>query len=175
MILANGLNSGSTVSGGCPGHFSSTLLENILSSGELDNHINRTLIPTYRKRYYRMKRAIEEHLFPLGITLDMGTPYQNGTGPDSPVLAGGFFLYLHFPNHLPPVTEIASFAESGFNLKFAPGAIFTVMGDSGSQERAKTSFGEGARLCWAWNEEDILVEGIQRLALVVKTVSSRAI
>lgn len=48
--------------------------------------------------------------------------------------------------------------------------MFAVMGDEGSTERAKKTFGEGARVCWAWNEDEVLMEGIELLATVIKSL-----
>lgn len=161
---------GSTGSGGCHGHFASTLIEHIISNGSLPTYLEEVLIPTYRKRYYKMINAIKEYLFPLGVQMDMGKAYTGGPDDTSPGVAGGFFLYLHFPDTLPPVSHIAKISKENYALTFAHGAMFAVRGDAGSVERATTSFGEGARLCWAWNNEDILVEGVHRLASVIKDV-----
>lgn len=106
--------------------------------------------------------------------MDMGTPYRTGQSSTSPILAGGYFLYVRFPDGLPPVAELAELALKSCSLRFAPGALFIVQGDAESHKRAQTSFGQGARLSWAWNEEDVLVEGIQRLASVIEDALARA-
>jgi DNA-binding transcriptional MocR family regulator len=43
-----------------------------------------------------------------------------------------------------------------------------VQGDPASIERAAKSYGNGIRLSWAWHTEEEIVEGIKRLATLVK-------
>ncbi|KAH6876435.1 pyridoxal phosphate-dependent transferase [Thelonectria olida] len=157
---------GSSSSGGCVGHFSSSLISQMITTGEFTRHIRDALIPTYRKRYNAMLRAIHDHLVPLGVTL--GTGSSNQASGYSTKMAGGYFLYITFPDAVPPADELATWAKESQSLTIAPGSIFTVRGDEQSHERSQTTFGRGARLSWAWNSEDVIVEGIQRLAVVVK-------
>lgn len=150
----------------------------MLMSGELEQHISDILIPTYRGRYESMIEAIKEHLYPLGFSLSTGTPYltssqsQDSSGkPIQAQIQGGFFLYITFPQDgsLPLVSKIAEIALENFALRMAPGHIFAVKGVDTSQERALLSYGNGVRLCWAWNEEEVRHVGIFRLAGVIKS------
>ena len=59
-----------------------------------------------------------------------------------------------------------------FNLKIAPGRIFSVVDDPFHGPSRSRAFVSGARLCWAWHEEDELVEGIERLAEALKMSKS---
>ncbi|KAF7546009.1 hypothetical protein G7Z17_g8739 [Cylindrodendrum hubeiense] len=154
------------VSGGCIGHFSSSLISQMITTGEFTKHIENVLIPTYRKRYNAMVAAINKYLVPLGVKLNAGSSYQSSE--DSAKIAGGYFLYITFPDAFPSADALATWAKTTQALTIAPGSIFTVRGDEGSDRRSHKTFGRGARLSWAWNEEDVIVEGIQRLALVVQ-------
>ncbi|KAF7539426.1 hypothetical protein G7054_g2152 [Neopestalotiopsis clavispora] len=159
---------GATVSGGCQGHLSSLVLNQMLSSGAITRHLEDVLIPTYSRRYDAMMSAIRRLLFPFGVRI-MEDPQDlvNIGGPEG--LAGGFFLYITFPQDgsLPPTEEIASFALEEYSLRIAPGKLFTVTDKASDREARSDEYVSGARLCWAWHEEDVLVEGIQRLARVL--------
>ncbi|KAK7425967.1 Valine--pyruvate aminotransferase [Neonectria magnoliae] len=157
---------GASSSGGCIGHFSSSLISQMITNGEFESHIQNVLIPTYRKRYNAMLAAVDKHLVPLGVKVDTGLSYQSNK--DAQKVAGGYFLYITFPAGLPPANELAMWAKTSQALTIAPGSIFTVRGDEQSDRRSQTTFGRGARLSWGWNPEDVIVEGIQRLAVVVQ-------
>ena len=98
-----------------------------------------------------MISAVEEYLLPLGVTLPQ-------TGRD---VVGGYFIWLSLP---PPMQaeEVAVCAQEEENLVIAPGPIFAVYGD----EKAVDLEGK-VRLCFSWEQEEKLVEGIQRLARVI--------
>jgi DNA-binding transcriptional MocR family regulator len=140
----------------------------MLSSGAITRHLEDVLIPTYSRRYDAMMSAIRRLLFPFGVRI-MEDPQDLASisGPEG--LAGGFFLYITFPQDgsLPPTEEIASFALEEYSLRIAPGKLFTVTDKASDREARSDEYVSGARLCWAWHEEDVLVEGIQRLARVL--------
>lgn len=169
--------SGASISGGNPGHMSSTFLENMLRSGALQSHIREKLIPCYAQRYYAMVNAIKEHLEPLGVKIDTGKPYPydavnadrsktlaNGVSSgEQGTLAGGFFLLITLPKGVAPASSLAKIAMEEHDLKFAYGAMFEVKGDETSRERSKAGLGSSIRLCWSFHEETAIVEGIKRL------------
>ncbi|KAI0473447.1 pyridoxal phosphate-dependent transferase [Xylariaceae sp. FL0804] len=165
---------GATVSGGCQGHLSSLILNQMLASGAVTRHLNEVLIPTYRTRHDAMVGEIRRRLGPLGVEI-LGTDHHQDSDhvPDSEgELVGGFFLYVVFPDDgsLPSGDEIAAFALEEYDLRIAPGKLFTVSEHGAAA--AAASAGEsrparylaGARLCWAWNETEDLIEGVNRLA-----------
>ncbi|TDZ32555.1 Uncharacterized protein C8035_v011584 [Colletotrichum spinosum] len=155
---------GATSSGGGQAHFSSLFVEKLLESGSLAKHINEVLVPTYRTRYYALVRAIRRHLYPLGVRIvaDEATRTTD--------VAGGFFLYLSFGGGVEIASEVARIALGHFSLKISPGSIFGVPDDPLSDARGKSTYYNGTRLCWAWHEEDEIVQGIERLAVVVRIV-----
>ncbi|KAH7127903.1 pyridoxal phosphate-dependent transferase [Dactylonectria estremocensis] len=167
-------NTGATTSGGNPGHFASTFVERLLSSGALQNHIQNKLTPCYSARYYAMVDAIRESLEPLGVQITTGTPYSPILrGSDGSVIiegektgvktAGGFFLLITLPKDLPPPPVLAKIALEQQELKFAYGKMFEVKGDNGSRQRSEIGFGSTVRLCWAFHDEEAIVEGIKRM------------
>ncbi|KAK9420035.1 putative Aminotransferase class I/classII domain-containing protein [Seiridium unicorne] len=168
---------GATRSGGCPTQLAATFVDEMLQSGTLQGHIKDTLIPTYRSRYYALMDAINNELVPLGFEISSGAPYHvssdtTSNGHDSNItVCGGYFVYLLVPLKLTTATkDLAVIALEKGNLKFAYGEMFQVEGDGGSRERATTNYGEGIRLCWAWHTEAKILEGVRRLAELVKGV-----
>ncbi|CAH0026015.1 unnamed protein product [Clonostachys rhizophaga] len=161
---------GASISGGNPGHLSSTFIENMLSSRALQTHIEKTLIPAYSSRYYSMVQAIEEYLEPLGVKIITGQPYYShfktsdgGCSKAKVQVAGGFFLSIALPSVYQDVPGLAKVALENDELKIAYGKMFEVKGDGGSKERSKASFGNSIRLCWSFHEEEAIKEGIMRL------------
>ncbi|KAI1377062.1 PLP-dependent transferase [Hypoxylon crocopeplum] len=165
---------GATLSGGCQSQYTSFLIDHMLVSGALEEHVQNVLIPTYRKRYNTLVDAIKTHLYPLGIKISIGHPYEaNAKDHDGncirTMLAGGYFLYIDFPDDeaFPGAADIIRIGNDEYSLKIAPGEIFTVRGDPSSLERARTTYIRGTRLCWAWNEEEVMVEAVRRFAKAV--------
>lgn len=144
----------------------------MLSSGAVTQHLENVLIPTYSRRYDTMISAIRRILLPLGVKI-MADPQEPTAGPDN--LAGGFFLYITFPQDasLPPADEIAKFSLDVYNLRIAPGNLFMVIDDNLGGQASSCQYLSGARLCWAWHEEDLLEEGIRRLGEVLNHLSTR--
>lgn len=134
----------------------SLIINQMLTDGSLQQHLEETLIPTYRQRYYAMINAIKVSLYPLGVRI-------SNTGATD-ALAGGFFLYILFPDDGPSVADIARVALDEYQLRIAPGALFSVEKGKSTSDKQYQLFLRGARLCWAWQEEQELVEGIERLA-----------
>lgn len=137
------------------------VINQMLQDGMIEHHMKEVMIPTYRRRHRAMITAIHEMLYPLGVRIA-----EEATSKIS-VMPGGFFLYLYFPDDgsFPSADEIAQIALEEHNLKIARGSLFRINDDE--VERPQR-FLQGARLCWAWNEEDTLVEGVERLATVLK-------
>lgn len=143
---------GTTTSGGAPSQLTSTYVNLLLESGQLQEHIRGTLQPAYAARYRAMMSAIEKHLVPLGVRLPQ---------PEREV-AGGYFVWLTLPSPL-KASEVVRVAQERESLIVADGKIFEVPGDS-----AQINFPCDIRLCFSWEALDRLGEGIERLARVIQ-------
>lgn len=177
--LAYGVSqTGTSRSGGAPSHIAATFLAEGLATGGIQEHIYNTLQPAYARRWRIMMRAIEEHLVPLGIELPQ-------TSRD---VVGGYFIWLKMPPRI-KASLLSRRVKDTENVVIAEGKLFEVPGDatvnawedeevpglheptsSDTQRReaAPTAFPSDIRLCFAWEEEELLEEGIARLAQVVK-------
>ncbi|KAJ5119947.1 hypothetical protein N7448_010616 [Penicillium atrosanguineum] len=155
---------GPTLSGGAPGQFSSVLIEHVLSTGALEYHIQNILAPTYRDRSVALQNAIEELLVPLGVEIDIGRPFKYSScqaeskSPEK--LSGGFFLYITFPEGV-SADIVAAVALKEYNLRFLSAGAMWVRGSMLKYD--KKLLERGARLCWAWEEAEVLVEGVGRI------------
>ncbi|KAL8794168.1 MAG: hypothetical protein Q9195_003236 [Heterodermia aff. obscurata] len=145
---------GSSKSGGAPSQLTATFMSNLLQSGDLQHHIVTTLQPAYARRYYSLMSAIEKYLIPLGVEL----PQEDRDH------MGGYFVWLGLPAPL-DATKVAVRAKEKHDLIIAPGAMFGVKGDDDVANLKRK-----VRVCFAWEQEPSLVEGIQRLSRVVRDV-----
>ncbi|RDA92152.1 hypothetical protein CP533_5628 [Ophiocordyceps camponoti-saundersi (nom. inval.)] len=143
----------STLSGGAPSQFCAAVLTDLVLNGQLERHIEDQLRPSLQRRHRILMDAIREHLAPLGIT-----------ARDDEDWYGGYFVWLSATTTpLPPPKLIAEAAMRDANLVIGPGTMFEVRGDD-----RRTRFEAEIRLCFAWEEEDALVQGVQRLGLLLK-------
>ena len=169
--FAHGISQvGTTKSGGAPSQLTSTYINVLLEKGELQAHIRNVLLPAYSRRYAKLVGAIQKELVPLGFVL----PEHNAAMKD---VQGGYFTWLTLPSSLPSTSKHHSSAAEGLaerclaeeNVTIAPGKIFEVPNDNG-----KVSFGNSIRLCWSWEDEDKLEEGIVRIARVAKAMIAKS-
>jgi DNA-binding transcriptional MocR family regulator len=148
---------GSSRSGGAPSQFTATIINELLTSSSLDAHIETILKPAYQRRYKLMIEAIKRELLPLGVKIGKDTL----NGKDG--VFGGYFIWMELPNGV-DAEFVASKAKSEEELIVAPGKIFEVQGDE------SIKFPNGVRLCFSWEAEEDLDEGVVRLARVVRRV-----
>ena len=158
---------GTTKSGGAPSQLTSTYLNVLLENGQLQDHIRDVLIPAYGRRYAKLLSAIEKELVPLGF----GLPTSNAAMRD---VRGGYFAWLALPSVLahshsargPSAAEsLSARCLSEENVTIAPGKIFEVPGNE-----HKIEFGNCIRLCWAWEDEEKLEEGVRRIGRVSRAM-----
>ncbi|KAI6836917.1 PLP-dependent transferase [Hortaea werneckii] len=142
---------GTTCSGGAPSQLTSTYMTLLLTSGQLDKHIQNTLRPTYARRYNKLINAITAHLLPLGFQLPQ---------PDRDIV-GGYFVWLKLPGRMTATALASACKRKG--VVIAPGTIFEVPGD-----RETAGFDGHMRLCFAWEDEGKLEEGVVRAAGVAR-------
>jgi DNA-binding transcriptional MocR family regulator len=133
-------------------HVTATFIHQLLMDSTLSQHIHTVLQPTYARRYHNMMNALHEHVLPLGVTMPQA---------DRDV-AGGYFVWLTLPKELDSDLITKKALHEG--LVIASGTSFRVQGDPASEGL----FIHEIRLCFSWAEEDLIEEGIQRLARVIK-------
>ncbi|ROW09531.1 hypothetical protein VMCG_02345 [Cytospora schulzeri] len=152
---------GSTKSGGAPSQLSATIVCEMIKSGELSRHINEACTPGLQRRHALMMKAVHEHLDRFGIEV-MDSNVAEG-GED---VYGGYFVWITFPEG-PASQDIAKRAMDDENLIVSPGEMFEVKGDEKS-----VHFSKSIRLCFSWEEEEDIVEGVARLGRVVDSLWS---
>ncbi|KAI1193107.1 PLP-dependent transferase [Nemania serpens] len=139
---------------------------------ELDNHIRHTLLPSYARRHGLLMRAIRAELVPLGIRVREDSLCGLGG------VYGGYFVWMTLPGgpntgdgrgerererQWPTAQAIAARCRADEDLLIGNGELFAVHGD---EDAAR--FDDAIRLCFAWEDEGNLVEGVERLGRVVR-------
>lgn len=152
---------GSTKSGGAPSQLSATLVWEMMRSGELGRHIDGACRPALQRRHALMMKAVHERLDRFGIEVLDG---NTGAAKEGETTYGGYFVWITFPKG-PAAADIAKRAMEDENLIVSPGSLFEVKGDEGS-----VRFEKSLRLCFSWEEEGDLVEGVARLGRVVQAL-----
>lgn len=154
--LAWGLSQcGSSRSGGAPSHLVASIIHQMIVKGDLDRHMSQTLLPSYEKRFQRMMQAVQSHLIPLGLTI----PQPNKD------VAGGYFIWLTLPASL-NAELVRKRVQTEENVTIITGPKCTVAGDD---ENEANRFDQNIRLCFTFEEYDLLDEGVARLARVIKS------
>ena len=143
---------GSTKSGGAPSQFTATIMACLMESGEFQTHISHILQPAYERRYRIMISAIHQYLLPLGVKL----PQVDRD------IVGGYFIWLLLPPGL-HADHVASRAQEEEMLTVAQGSLFGVHGDIKGQ-----GLDGGIRVCFSYESENMLSEGIERLGKVIQ-------
>ncbi len=123
----------------------------MLESGDLEKHIYNTLQPAYARRYHKTMNAINHYLLPLDVTL----PQSHRD------IVGGYFLWLTLPKPL-VADAVTQRAKAEENLIVGQGPLFAVYGDE------REDLERQVRVCFSWEAEENLGEGIQRLATVIR-------
>ena len=153
--MAYGLSqTGSTRSGGAPSQLVAAFIYDMMAKSILDNHIYRGLQPAYARRYHRLLKAVQGELIPLGLVM----PQPNKD------VSGGYFLWLTLPGDM-CAEHLCERALQEEDLIIMPGMLFRVEGDESNPE---TQFTSSIRLCYAYEDEELLTEGVSRLAQVIK-------
>jgi DNA-binding transcriptional MocR family regulator len=128
----------------------------MLATEGLQRHLLNELRPAYFRRFHKMLQAIQQDLLPLDVTM----PQTDRN------VAGGYFIWLTLPNGL-SAEALAKRTLSEESLVIAPGPLFKVQGEDSSRGMR---FESDLRLCFSYLEEDLLVEGVHRLAKVLRQV-----
>lgn len=177
---------GSSGSGGAPSQTTATAVHRLLVSGRLDHHVRHVLRPAYRRRHALLLDAVRRLVVPLGGRVREGgslppspSPHGSASGDaeaEALQVYGGFFLWITFaetttavtvdggqPAKVPPARAIAARCLAEESLVVGAGHFFEVHGDE-----AAVGLDREIRLCFAWEDEADLVEGVERLARVLR-------
>ena len=133
-IINRFVNSGLLDSGGGMNPFTSAIVNRVLETGRLEQHIIK-LTSTYRQRIAVMDAALHQYL-----------PGVEYTPPQ-----GGYFFWVHLPDKI-DATELQRRAET-FKVGFRPGTLFSCQG--GMQDYL--------RLSYVFYEPDELEQGVLRI------------
>ncbi|KAH8808762.1 pyridoxal phosphate-dependent transferase [Xylogone sp. PMI_703] len=154
---------GSTQSGGAASQFSAAIVSEMMLAGEVDPHIE-TLKTVYARRRGLVVQELEKVLRDLnagGSVREARGWRANPENQEEEGIAGGYFIWIDLPPGVSSV-ELAARATEEENLFVSPGRIFEVPGDD------SVVFDDGVRICYTWEEEDKLAEGIDRLGKMIK-------
>jgi DNA-binding transcriptional MocR family regulator len=150
-MFARGLSQcGSTVSGGSPSQLCAVIISHMLDGGGLVQHMDEVLIPSLQRRHQLITRAIKQHLEPLGATMSSSN--------------GGYFIWITLPAQV-SAKYFAIQAASAENVVVAPGHLFEV--PSGGN---KLCFDREIRVCYAWEREEALGLGVEKLGRILTTI-----
>ncbi|ORY59727.1 pyridoxal phosphate-dependent transferase [Pseudomassariella vexata] len=152
---------GSTRSGGAPSQLNAAVLCEMLRAGDLEAHIEGLLKPAYQKRHALLLEAVGRVLVPLGAVVNESSLEGSEIDESKKSVFGGYFLWMKFPDG-PAAKAIAEMCQLEEELIVGFGDMFEVHGD---EEAVR--FGNGIRLCFAWEDEGDLVEGVERLGRVI--------
>jgi DNA-binding transcriptional MocR family regulator len=147
---------GSNRSGGAASQFSAAVVHQVLVSGELDEWLEKVVRPGLRRRHAAVVKMVVSVLGPLGVWLSSAQE-DDGRG-----VFGGYFIWLALPEGV-DAEEVAARAKEEEELIVAPGRLFEVKGD---EETAR--FPGNVRLCFSWEGEEDVVEGVTRLGRVLR-------
>lgn len=154
--LAYGLSqTGSTRSGGAPSQLVAAMITQLLKSHDVDTHVSTKVRPALQRRHARIVQSIESELGQFSISVRSEGEIGGG-------VAGGYFVWLTLPDGMSG-KEVSERAREEENLVVAEGEMFEVRGDERSPR-----FPSNLRLCFSWEEEGDVVEGVRRLGRVVK-------
>lgn len=166
---------GSSHSGGAPSQLTATFVHQLLASGDLDHHLVHVLRPAYQRRHVVLLEAVKRLLVPLGARVAVAGGVPVPGQEEALRVYGGFFLWITFAEttpstadngggrKIPEAATIAAHCLTDENLMVGVGHLFEVHGDE-----AAVRFARDVRLCFAWEDEAVLVEGVERLARVVR-------
>lgn len=149
---------GSTKSGGSPSQLSAAIMADLVSSGDLENYLEKTVRPALQRRHKLMMDAVHQHLTPHGVKV-------RESGLLGSRIYGGYFVWLALADEAGvSASVVADAAIREENLAIGSGDMFEVHGDDSVQ------FDRSIRLTFTWESEEDLVDGVARLGRVLQNV-----
>lgn len=149
----------SSKSGGAPSQFCAGMLAGMTQSGDLERHIEEITRPALQRRHALLLDAIYLHLSPLGVMVQDSSMPGCGT-------FGGYFVWLTL-SHQMNSKLIAEIALQEENLVIGHGNMFTVQ-----TSEEELCFESNIRLCFTWEPEEAIIEGVKRLSKLLKRIQN---
>jgi DNA-binding transcriptional MocR family regulator len=135
----------------------STFINELLEDHFLPGYIADVLIPQGRKRHRLLASAIKKYLGPLGVSF---TP-----DPETGSVVGGYYIWVQLPVTV-NATRVCHCALEEQNLVLGNGEGFAVPG----RDSLGRDLDRRLRLCFMWEDEERLVEGVERLGAVIENL-----
>lgn len=135
----------------------STFINELLETDTLQQHISTKVVPEGRRRNSLMVSTIRKRLVPLGVTFS--------PDPERSTMVGGYSIWVKLPVHL-DASQVCEKALDTQNLELGNGNLFSVPG-GGSQCADLHRY---LRLCFMWEDDEHLVEGVNRLAVIIEAL-----
>ena len=135
----------------------STFVNEMLEDNFLPEYVSQWLVSEGRRRHLLLASAIKAHLGPFGVTFS--------PDPETSALAGGYYIWIRLPDTLTS-TQVCEGALKNQNLVLGSGETFAVPGGNS----AAGELHRRLRLCFMWEDEGRLVEGVERLGLVIQDI-----
>ncbi|PTB71000.1 Aspartate/tyrosine/aromatic aminotransferase [Trichoderma citrinoviride] len=150
---------GSSMSGGAPSGLCAGIMADLLETGELVEFIEERTRPALQRRHRIMMEAVREYLGPLGVVARESSVkgVEGGGG-----VYGGYFVWLTLTRG-PLAVMVSDAALKEENIIVGRGDMFAVKGDE-----AAARFDENIRLCFSWEPEEDLVDGVKRLGELIR-------
>lgn len=136
------------------------MMSELVASGALSEFLENTTRPALQHRHALMMAAIEKYISPIA-----NVKIQNTSLGEADIY-GGYFVWFSLPEGY-SAKEVADRALKEENLVVAHGNMFEVRGDE-----ASAGFGSEVRLCFSWEEEKDIEEGVRRLGDVLKRIKN---
>jgi DNA-binding transcriptional MocR family regulator len=132
----------------------------MLQNGSITEHIHKTLVPAYTRRFSKLTSAIKQYLTPIGVAL----PSLSNDLPN-----GGFFIWLQLPRPLRGKEVAAAALLQG--LTVGEGTSSALPDENGRY----AEYEDMLRLCFACVDEYLLTEAIVILRrVIVECLASHA-
>lgn len=147
---------GPTCSGGAPSQLVAAVASEMLRAGDIDTHVANAVRPALRRRHTIAVETVKRVMGKFGVAV-------SGSDADGVRVYGGYFLWLTLREGGPSASEVADRAQEDENLIVASGELFEVLGD---EDAAR--FPMNIRLCYSWEEEEDIIEGVERLGRVLE-------
>ena len=150
---------GSTKSGGAPSQFCAAMIAEMLKNGDLQEYVDKVCRPALQKRHKLMVETIEREILPIVDADERAGLMRSIRGDGS---YGGYFVWLSLGEAW-NAARVAYRALKEENLILGEGGQFEVKGDEKSLR-----FKREIRLCFSWENEESVVEGVSRLGAVMR-------